>query len=59
VIDAAERADEAEDGRGRRLALALGGGAFLCLAGAGLLLWSRQGSAVFADVVLAAVAWCF
>ena len=59
MVDAAERAEEVEDGRGRRLAFALGGGTFLCLAAAGLLLWSRQGSAVFTDVVLAAIAWCF
>ncbi len=57
MIDAAEQA--VEEGRGRRLAFALGGGAFLSLAAAGLLLWSREGSAVFADVVLAAIAWCF
>jgi hypothetical protein len=30
-----------------------------CLVGAGLLLWSQQGDAVFNDVVLAALAWCF
>jgi hypothetical protein len=26
---------------------------------AGLLLWRSRGDAVFADVVLAALAWCF
>jgi hypothetical protein len=26
---------------------------------AGLLLWNRQGQAVFSDMVLAAFAWCF
>jgi hypothetical protein len=30
-----------------------------CLVGAGLLLWSRTGDAVFSDLVLAALAWCF
>jgi len=30
-----------------------------CLLGAGLLLWSRHGGAVFADYALAALAWCF
>jgi hypothetical protein len=30
-----------------------------CLVAAGLLLWSRQGGAVFSDVVLSALAWCF
>jgi hypothetical protein len=33
--------------------------ATLCLVGAGLLLWQRQGAAVFSDTVLAALAWCF
>lgn len=32
----------------------------LSLVGAGLLLWSRHGAAVFVqDAVLAAIAWCF
>jgi hypothetical protein len=35
------------------------GGAVLCAAAAGLLLWSRQGEAVFSDMVLTALAWCF
>jgi hypothetical protein len=26
---------------------------------AGLLLWKRSGDAVFSDLVLAALAWCF
>jgi hypothetical protein len=34
-------------------------GAIACLVGAGLLLWSRQGEAVFGDMVIAALAWCF
>jgi hypothetical protein len=29
------------------------------LVAAGLLLWQRNGDAVFADLVLAALAWCF
>ncbi|MGP9822681.1 hypothetical protein ACTZWW_21865 [Salinarimonas sp. NSM] len=29
------------------------------LAGAGLLMWAAQGPAVFNEVVLAALAWCF
>jgi hypothetical protein len=33
--------------------------AIACLVGAGLLLWSRNGDAVFSDLVLNAVAWCF
>jgi len=35
------------------------GAAVMLLAGAGLLLWWSRGAAVFADVMLAAVAWCF
>jgi hypothetical protein len=30
-----------------------------CLVLAGLLLWGSRGDAVFADIVLAALAWCF
>jgi hypothetical protein len=30
-----------------------------CIVAAGLLLWSRQGDAVFSDMVLTALAWCF
>ncbi len=30
-----------------------------CLVVAGLLLWTSRGDAVFSDLVLAAVAWCF
>lgn len=61
----AETALEHEDGGGEgpgrpsRLALALLGGTVACLVGAGALLWSRNGAAVFSDVVLAAIAWCF
>jgi hypothetical protein len=42
-----------------RLGWALVGGAVVCLTAAGLLLWSRTGEAVFSDMVLAALAWCF
>ncbi len=38
---------------------ALAAAAVGCLVVAGLLLWSRQGEAVFSDTVLAALAWCF
>jgi hypothetical protein len=34
-------------------------GAMLLLAAGGLLLWWSRGAAVFGDIVLAAVAWCF
>ncbi len=30
-----------------------------CLVAAGAVLWWRQGDAVFSDMVLAALAWCF
>ena len=42
-----------------RPALVVTVAAVLCLVGAGLLLWARQGTAVFNDTVLAALAWCF
>jgi hypothetical protein len=35
------------------------GGAVLSVTVAGLLLWSHRGGAVFSDMVIAAVAWCF
>ncbi len=34
-------------------------GAILAVVGAGLVLWSARGAAVFTDVVSAALAWCF
>jgi len=45
--------------RSSRPALLVAAVAALCLVGAGLLLWSRHGAAVFSDTVLAALAWCF
>jgi hypothetical protein len=33
-------------------------GAILAVVGAGLVLWSARGAAVFTDVVSAALAWC-
>ena len=45
--------------RAARPALLLVGGAAICLVGAGLLLWWHRGAAVFSDLVLAALAWCF
>jgi hypothetical protein len=42
-----------------RPARVLVAGAAICLVGAGLLLWWHRGAAVFSDVVLAAIAWCF
>lgn len=40
---------------GRALILA----AVLCLMGAGGLLWWHQGGAIFNDLVLTTLAWCF
>jgi hypothetical protein len=40
-------------------AAALVAAAMLLLVGAGGLLWARQGSAVFTDLMTAAIAWCF
>jgi hypothetical protein len=34
-------------------------GATVALFGAGLLLWARDGEAVFATYVVSALAWCF
>jgi hypothetical protein len=48
-----------ESERPRRAALLVVAAAALCLVAVGLLLWSRHGSAVFSDTVLAALAWCF
>lgn len=42
-----------------RLGLALVAAGVIALVGAGLLLWAAQGPAVFTEVVLAALAWCF
>jgi hypothetical protein len=55
---AAELKTESTD-RPRRLGPALFGAAALLLVAAGFLMWSRYGPAVFSDVVLAALAWCF
>jgi hypothetical protein len=45
---------------GAPLSVVLLAGVGLSLVGAGALLWSRYGSAVFVDnPVLAALAWCF
>jgi hypothetical protein len=47
---------ERRSGTAGRVLLALSIGSFVA---AGLLLWNRQGKAVFSDMVLAAFAWCF
>jgi hypothetical protein len=56
---AAEQQSLATERRASRAALLVVVGTTLCLVGAGLLLWSRHGAAVFSDTVLAALAWCF
>ncbi len=54
---AAERAtDRPAESRPARWLWAL---AVLSVTGAGLLLWGRYGGSVFADMVSAAIAWCF
>ena len=55
---AAERRTET-DQRFPRLGFGLVAASVVCLIAAGGLLWWRRGEAVFGDVVLAALAWCF
>ena len=43
----------------RRVRMSLLAGAGLCLVGSGGLLWWRYGGAVFNDLVLTTLAWCF
>jgi hypothetical protein len=43
----------------RGAGLLLAAAAVACLVGAGLLLWARSGDAIFSDLVLSALAWCF
>ncbi|HEY8566974.1 MAG TPA: hypothetical protein VIL65_15865 [Beijerinckiaceae bacterium] len=43
----------------RRLGVVLLIGSVVALVAAGALLWSRHGAAVFSDMVVAAIAWCF
>jgi hypothetical protein len=45
--------------RSQYLARGLWAVAVISIIGAGLLLWSHQGEAVFASMVSAAIAWCF
>lgn len=54
-----DRTIEQEGPRLSRLAVSLLAGAAAALVGAGLVMWAAFGPAVFSDVVLAAVAWCF
>jgi hypothetical protein len=50
-----EQADQQE----RRVRVGLLAGAVLCLVASGGLLWWRYGGAVFNDLVLTTLAWCF
>ena len=43
----------------RRAGVALLVGAVLCLVASGGLMWWRYGGAVFSDMVLSGLAWCF
>jgi len=43
----------------RRAGLALVAGAILCLVASGGLLWWHYGGAIFSDMVVATLAWCF
>lgn len=43
----------------RRTGLALVAAAVLCLVAAGSLLWWHYGGAIFSDLVLTTLAWCF
>jgi hypothetical protein len=45
--------------RPSRAGLVLVAASVALLVAAGLLLWRRNGDAVFGDLVLAALAWCF
>ena len=56
---AAERQNAAPTQGPNILLFWLGGGASICLLGAGGLMWWRYGPAVFVDTVLAGLAWCF
>ncbi len=51
--------DHSERFPGRGLAFAAGGASVLMLLGAGGLLWWRHGDAVFTEIALAGLAWCF
>jgi hypothetical protein len=44
---------------GRVFVFAFGGASVALLLGAGCLLWWRHGDAVFSEIALAGLAWCF
>ena len=53
----AEQSSEAKpDSLGGRVLIVAAVG---CAMAAGLLLWSVRGDAIFSDIVLAGLAWCF
>ncbi len=55
-IEPTDRSDGEASGR---TGMVLVAAAVALLVGAGLLLWWRHGDAVFGDMVLAGLAWCF
>lgn len=60
AVDGPVRTEAEPHGPGsHRLALSVAAAAALCLVAAGALLWWREGDAVFASLVTAALAWCF
>jgi hypothetical protein len=54
-LNSPDRLAESRGLAGRALVVA----AVTCLVLAGVILWASRGEAVFSDVVLAALAWCF
>ena len=52
------RADLAGTG-GRALGRILAASSLACLVAAGGLLWWQRGAAVFGDLIVAGLAWCF
>jgi hypothetical protein len=50
---------EQTDQHEKRARVSLLAGAVLCLVASGGLLWWRYGGAVFNDLVLTTLAWCF
>jgi hypothetical protein len=58
-IEVADRRNADAPARSPPIGRALLASAALCLVAAGSLLWWRNGAAVFSDMVLGALAWCF
>lgn len=58
-VDDTAHVDPAIAPAGAGVRVALWSGTVLALVAAGLVLWSARASAVFADMLSAAIAWCF